>query len=212
MDQPNIFQLDVKKPKLRPTFDLDIAEPTPEPKDTPSSGPSVSGSGPLADKADARRRLRDWIGDIESNGDYDKLNGGGKLRGKQPTEMTIREVMREQLSWRNWPNSASSAIGKYQFVRDSLNDRKRQINADVTELFDQSMQDRLCNKSLELRGFNRWWNNTMTDRTFLYHLAGEWASLPDPATDRSRHGNVANNKSLIGTQECLAFLRSLKGG
>ena len=211
MDQPGIFQYDIKKPKLRPTFDLDIAEPTPEP--TPSSSSTLSGTGPLADKATARRRLRDWIGDIETTtGDYDILNGGGKLRGKQPTEMTIREVLAEQLRWRSWPRARSSAIGKYQFVRASLDERYKQIGADIRELFDRSMQDKLCNESLDIRGFNRWWDNKMTDRTFLYNLAGEWASLPDPRTDKSRHGGVANNKSLIGAQESLAFLRSLKGG
>jgi muramidase (phage lysozyme) len=205
MDQPNIFNLDIKsnKPLRNKIFQLDITD-TPE-KVKPKLKPDATLSFETMQK-----KLRDWIGDIESNGDYNVRNGGTHFPDKPLTEMSLGSVLNAQKSWRTWPNAESAAVGKYQFIIKTLRLRMKQTGTTSRQIFDVSTQDKLCNQSLKSKGINSWWQNKITDRVFLDYLSNEWASLPDPATGKSKYGNVKNNKALISTAECLEFLRSLK--
>lgn len=92
----------------------------------------------------------------------------------------------------------STAIGRYQFLRRTLQLLQKKHDLPGSTLFTPELQDRLAVDLLIGRGYPAWWRGSLSDAEFAHGLALEWASLPDPrnygksAYDGDSAGNHAS--------------------
>lgn len=101
---------------------------------------------------------------------------------------------------RNDPRS--TAIGRYQFLRRTLQALQTKKKLPNATLFTPELQDQLAVDLLVGRGYKAWWRGSIDDREFAHALSMEWASLPDPLNggrshyDGDRVGNHASTSVL----------------
>lgn len=137
---------------------------------------------------------------------YDITFGYGKytptklLSGKsvQPlSSLTIGEVKQVQLLMLK-NGSRSTAVGKYQFIRGTLNELVTKLGLSDNTIFNADTQDKLAMQKLILnRGYDKWLNGKMSDRDFQKGLSKEWASIADPDTGKSyyhQHVGTSDDK------------------
>lgn len=100
------------------------------------------------------------------------------------TEMTLAEIEALQTEMLRHPDNSwnSSAIGRYQIVRTTLNTLKQNLDLGDDRLFNAELQDRLAVELLRGRGYNDWTEGRMSNERFALNLSKEWASLPNPHT------------------------------
>ena len=135
-----------------------------------------------------KEAMKNMIGGLESNGDYNIMVGGKK---KPLTEMTIGEVLEMQSKM-----DGDTAAGKYQIKESTLrslvykpgenageySDKKRNpTNFSPDMLFDEATQEWAADAILDRRGWKDFEAGKITDKQMATNLAKEWASLPDPA-------------------------------
>jgi len=125
--------------------------------------------------------MLDLIGKYESRGDYEIVYGGiaHSLRPRRLTTMTIAQV-------REWQENVvkrgakSSAAGKYQIIRKTLDAIIAQTKIPTSQKFDADTQDLMALHLLDKRGFQRFLKGEINANTMAIELAKEWASLPVP--------------------------------
>ena len=137
--------------------------------------------------------LLDVIARYESGGDYNIVYGGSRIQPPRPiTQMTVQEV-------RNWQDqsvaagSKSSAVGKYQIIRKTMDQIIAGGALRRSELFGPAAQDRAAMFLLNRRGLSQYQNGQISETTFAQRLSQEWASLP--AATQDRNGNPAQGQS-----------------
>lgn len=123
----------------------------------------------------------DLIGKYESHGDYNIVYGGipAAQRPSGLTSMTVREV----LDWQAGvvrKGAASSAAGKYQIIRKTLQSIVSGGQVDTSRKFDVKTQDEMAMYLLRGRGFQRFLDGQISRDDMAIGLAKEWASLPVP--------------------------------
>ena len=136
--------------------------------------------------------ILDFIGKIEAPQGYDTIYGNNQRKlPKQITKMTLDELILAQKSW----NYGSSASGRYQFMRNTLLDLKRELKLTGEEIFDANFQDRLGFHLLKRRGYEKFMQKQISTTMFGKYLAMEWASLPVLAESQGRHRGVPRGSS-----------------
>ena len=101
----------------------------------------------------------------------------------------------------------SSAIGRYQIIRRTLQALAAQLNVSSDTLFLDALQDQLAVKLLVQRGYQAWWRGQMNDEELLHNLSCEWASLPDPERGgKSHYDGVGPNHASTTLAKCYAML------
>lgn len=139
------------------------------------------------------------------------LNEKGAL-AKPITQMTLDELLAEQLRWVRGLKQASGAAGAYQIIRPTLLGLIKQFKVPSTAKFSPGLQDAFGFALLQRRGFDRFMAGTLSLKDFGNELAKEWASLPLLSSVRRKTGKtsrtlhrgqsyydgVAGNKSLDG--------------
>lgn len=123
----------------------------------------------------------DLIGRYESRGDYDIVYGGipKAQRPAKLTAMTIDQVIAWQKRVVN-AGAASSAAGKYQIIRKTLEASIAALRMSRSRLFDKATQDQLAMHLLRGRGMQRFLDGQIDADDMALGLAKEWASLPVP--------------------------------
>lgn len=148
------------------------------------------------------RPLLDFIGHLESRGQYDLVFGGKKI---DFSDKTVAQVL-------NWQDnvvkkgSPSSAVGKYQFMRYTLRDLIQRGELSPSEYFTNDLQERLGFVLLQRRGYDQYMGGKITEGQFVYRLACEWASLPKDQSNRSRYAGDGLNKALTTYDDVLKVL------
>lgn len=134
--------------------------------------------------------ILDLIGKYESRGDYDIVYGGipKAQRPVRLTAMTIAQV----IAWQKQVVAAgakSSAAGKYQIIRKTLEASVTALRMDTARLYDRATQDELAMHLLRGRGIGGYLDGAISQDAMVLSLAKEWASLPVPSAMRgaSRH-------------------------
>ena len=92
----------------------------------------------------------------------------------------------------------STALGRYQFLRKTLQDLQRFSSLSDSEPFTPELQDRLAVLLLNRRGYAEWQDEKIDDKEFAHRLSMEWASLPDPDNGGRSHydgDSVGNHAS-----------------
>lgn len=141
--------------------------------------------------------LLNFIGDVEtgrkSRDGYDVIYANQQHRLPKPiTQMTIAELQGHQAS--GWP-ARSTASGRYQFMRATLADLRRELKLLDGQVFDPNLQDRLGYHLLKRRGYEAFMAGHISRTEFGRRLAMEWASLPVLASVKGAHRTVQRGQS-----------------
>ena len=152
-----------------------------------------------------------FIGKYEAPEGYNQVYGGSVI---QPPRLLTTMRISEVIDWQRRSvaaGSASSAAGKYQIIRRTLEGLVRNGSARSSDYFDAATQDRLARVLMEGRGLSRYQSGQISAEQFGNNLASEWASLPvltGPNAGRSRYDGDGLNSALTTPQ---AFLAALTG-
>lgn len=154
--------------------------------------------------------LLSFIGQHESRGNYNALvYGNNTPREADLTNMSIAEVMQYQ-SQMIGRGHASTAVGKYQFLRGTLGDAVNATDGiDMNTQFTPEVQDRLAEFLLERRGLSRFQSGEMSPEQFARNLANEWASLP-LVSGRSAYEGIAGNRAGVGYSELMDNIQGMR--
>lgn len=166
--------------------------------------------------------LLDFIGEIEVGRKgiegYDVIYSHAQNRLPKPiTQMTVAELQGHQAS--GWP-AKSTASGRYQFMRATLADLRKELGLRSSQVFDPNLQDRLGYHLLKRRGYDDFMAGKISSTEFGKRLAMEWASLPVLAPTKGAHRQLirgqsyyegdALNKSLVSPERVESILADAK--
>jgi conjugal transfer mating pair stabilization protein TraG len=166
---------------------------------------TLKGTDPATDA------LLDFIAVHESGGNYNAVIGNARSSGDLSV-LTITAIysLQSTLLAKGRP---STAVGRYQIIRDTLRGLVASERLDASEHFTPELQDRLAVALLVHRGYSDWWRGDMDDAAFAHQLSLEWASLPDPENDgKSHYDGIGPNHagySLSEVYSALDRVRSL---
>ena len=152
--------------------------------------------------------ILDLIAGPESGGRYDAVYPG--KRRPEILEMTLDELFQDMRARGNKYNS--SASGRYQYIRKTLQGVARQMGLDTsTEIFNPKLQDEITIFHLRAgHGLDKWLSGSMSNEKFLNRLAGTWAGIPN-TTGKSTYAGVLDNKAGVGVLAALGTLDSIRG-
>jgi hypothetical protein len=156
---------------------------------------------PLDANADVVTHIRAIIGRAESPfAGYDAVQHGATIKpDRPPTQMTIGEVF----AWIAATPGQPHAIGRYQFIPDTLTRVVDQTGARHSDRFSPAMQDRLADVLLADAGLSAFMNGQISQQRFMNNLATIWAGLPT-SSGRSKYHGIAGNQATVS----LAYFRS----
>lgn len=157
------------------------------------AAPGGPAFGPLATSTVADQ-IRHIIAEAESGrAGYDAVNVGAQVKPPRlPTQMTVQEVY----DWIAATPGQPHAIGRYQFIPDTLRRLVSHLNVDPQTRFSPALQDRLANQLLIEAGLLAMQRGEITRRSFMYRLAKIWAGLPLPS-GASYYQGYAGNKATM---------------
>lgn len=149
--------------------------------------------------------LLDAIGKAEG-ADYNTLYGYAEKRyGVDITDMTIAEVRQLQNKMVK-DNGISSAVGKYQVLRSTLNDAIKALGIKPTDKFTPELQDKIAQWLLQSRtNYAQWLEGKGDVGKFQNGLASIWASVPN-LSGVSQYAGDGVNKATGGGQALLGML------
>ena len=121
--------------------------------------------------------LLETIAKGESNGNYNAYYGHPNNKKLMLTKMSIGEVLDWQEKYVK-DGSPSSAAGKYQIVRPTLEGLVYELGIDSDLPYDEQMQDKLAIALIERRGVRDFSKGKISREQFAHNLSKEWAALP----------------------------------
>ncbi|MEO0929481.1 MAG: hypothetical protein AAFY14_02360 [Pseudomonadota bacterium] len=150
---------------------------------------------------DAVTHVRNIIGQAEAPyAGYDAVQHGARIKPpKLPTQMSLAEIF----AWIDATPGQPHAIGRYQFIPETLRRVATQAGARAEDRFTPALQDRLADVLLADAGFAAFLAGEMTQKDFMNNLAAIWAGLPT-SNGLSRYHGIAGNRATI----TLAYFRS----
>lgn len=155
-------------------------------------------------------KAMNFIGKIESGGDYNKLVGGKSKTNPPLTSMTVAEVMEFQSRMKSMGHE-STALGKYQIIRGTLAGLVQSGKISPNARFDQATQDNAALALMKARGRDKFREGKLPADTYANNLAKEWASLPMP-DGKSFYAGTGSNKSLVSRSDFVNSLKARTGG
>ena len=176
-------------------------------------GPQVA-AAPVFNKTS--RNLLEYIGNLESQGNYNAVNytatAIGYPKSMDLTNKTLAEILALQAQMEG-DGAKSTALGKYQFIQDTLKEEAGFMGLDLTKTkFDPATQDKIIEYRLNrFRKMQDYKNGKITAKQFIKNLSMEFASIPDPDTGKSYHEGVAGNKSLVPLSSIYAAIGAREG-
>lgn len=137
--------------------------------------------------------ILDFIAAGESGGNYDAVIGDAKS-AIGLNLMTLSQIYTLQAQLQT--HEPSTAIGRYQFIRDTLQGLVKARGVPTGTMFTNELQDQLALDLLNSAcAYKGWRAGTTSDATFEHLLSCQWASLPDPQHGGRSHydGDSAGN-------------------
>ncbi len=136
---------------------------------------------------------------------YDAVQHGARVKPpKVPTQMTVGEVF----EWIKATPGQPHAIGKYQFIPQTLARVVRKTGTKAHERFSPAVQDRLADVLLAEAGLHKFRAGTLSRTGFMNNLAKIWAGLPN-SSGRSHYDGYAGNKASISWARFDAAMASI---
>lgn len=167
--------------------------------------------GPLAQDSVTQGKvgaLLDFIARPESGGRYDAVYPG--RRRPEILDMTIEELFQDMRQ--RGRSTGSSASGRYQYIRKTLQGLVRSMDIDPSRTkFDKETQDRIVIYHLRKdHGLDKWLAGRMSTERFLDRLSRTWAGLPNPGRGGSFYAGVLDNRAGMGVRTALANLDQIQ--
>lgn len=153
---------------LGAVLDLSQAPDAPVAASIPATRPAATGISAILDV----------IGQAEAPGGYDTIYGGARIDPpRRISTMTVGAVraFQDQMVA---SGSVSSAVGRYQIIRKTMDSLIDAGALSPGEVFDQEAQDRAARALMNRRGLDRFTSGQISAETFANNLAKEWAGLP----------------------------------
>ena|GEM_PF-5527126 len=122
---------------------------------------------------------------------------------KPPTLLTLSEIN----TWIAATPGQNHAIGRYQFVPDTLRRMITKAALRPSQRFTPAIQDRLAMQLIDEAGFAAYQAGRLSPKKFIDNLAAIWAGLP-LANGKSVHAGVGDNKATVSRGSVLAALPS----
>ncbi len=224
---PTVSPMPPVNPGPPPTAPTKSAPTKPAPTKPTPTNPSVAGPVVLLPSTTAPPRgvkaLLDFIAQFESAGNYNARFAAAGNQDPRFTEMTLRDVLDWQRDFVQRKGSPSSAVGRYQIIRKTLQTLIDGLNLDPPTLrFDEQVQDRLATKLLEGRGLKKYLSGELSPEGFANSVSREWAALPIVTDDFRDHqgragrrgfsfyADVGNNKAHAGVESYLRAVRAVR--
>ena len=146
-----------------------------------------------------KKQILNEIGLKESRGDYNALvYGKNTPKRASLVRMTLQEVLNYQAGMVS-RGHASTAVGKYQITRDTLEEFAKKAGVSMEEKFTPFIQDKIAAKILDEAGYTKFAKGEISRDTFTNNVARRWAAMPS-TTGKSFYDGIAGNKSLISLQ------------
>lgn len=188
---------------------LSTAEPVAKPTPTGASAPGGE-LGQLSQDSVTQGKvgeLLDLIAGPESSGRYDAVYPG--RRRPEILDMTLNELYQDMRQ--RGRRSGSSASGRYQYIRRTLQDVASSMGLDpATTKFTPEVQDQIAIYHLRRsHGLDRWLAGRMSNEDFLNRLAGTWAGIPN-TSGRSTYAGVLDNAAGMSARNALAQLDQIQ--
>ncbi|MBB3564970.1 hypothetical protein FHX06_006340 [Rhizobium sp. BK512] len=140
------------------------------------------------------RKILDLIASVEAPAGYGTKYGNNQNKlDKALTAMTLDEVMAAGPTWS--AQYGSSACGRYQFMSSTLKELRMAEKLDGSELFSESLQDRLGYALLEKRGYEKFMTGKAFMADFGKALAREWAAFPVLENCQGQHRLVERGET-----------------
>ncbi len=142
--------------------------------------------------------IRALIMEAESRRDgYDAVQHGARIPPpRRPTQMAITQIYQ----WIADTPGQPHAIGKYQFVPQTLVRVVKKAGVDPGVRFSPAIQDRLADVLLAEAGLNRFRAGKLSRVAFMNNLAKIWAGLPNSSGRSHYHGYAGNKASITWTR------------
>lgn len=139
-------------------------------------------------------RLRHLIAQAEAGrAGYDAVQHGARIKpAKTPTAMTIAEIYR----WIDDTPRQPHAIGRYQFIPQTLRRLVNDLGVPTSTRFSPEVQDALADLLLVEAGIRQFKQGTLSRKDFMHNLAKIWAGLPLP-NGQSYYDGYAGNKATM---------------
>jgi peptidoglycan hydrolase-like protein with peptidoglycan-binding domain len=180
---------------------------------TPTGAKAPGGElGSLAQDSVTQGKVGDVLNFIarpESGGKYDAVYPG-KSRPEILT-MTLDQLFQDMTV--RGKTSGSSASGRYQYIRPTLQSVTQSMGLDpATTKFDAATQDKIVIHHLRANhGLDKWLSGRLSNEKFLDMLSKTWAGLPNPGKGGSFYAGVLDNKAGSTVQTALAGLDKIQG-
>lgn len=170
--------------------------------------PAGPDAGPLAGSTPAAR-LRNLIAEAEAGrAGYDAVQHGARVRPPMPpTAMTVQQIY----DWIAVTPGQPHAIGRYQFIPDTLRRLVRDVGVSRSARFTPALQDRLADQLLAEAGLLAFQRGELSRRSFMYRLAKIWAGLPLPSGRSYYEGHAGNTATMTWARFDGAMARIFPG-
>jgi muramidase (phage lysozyme) len=156
-------------------------------------------TSPTREEDSGKKKLLDFIGQKESGSlGYNALvYGNGTPKTADLTGMTLEEVLNYQSGMIS-RGHASTAVGRYQFTKATLQEFAKKAGVNLSEKFTPEIQDKIAGALLDEVGYEKVIAGKMTMDEFQNRLAGRWASLPR-VDNTSQYAGLNGNKVLTSS-------------
>lgn len=138
---------------------------------------------------------------------YDAINYGARIRtSRPPSQMTLGEIY----AWIDATPGQPHAIGRYQFIPDTLRRVARIRGFGPETQFTPGVQDVLALVLLEDAGLERFQRGELDRVVFMHNLAQIWAGLPLP-NGKSYYDGYAGNSATMSWAAFSSGMRAIWG-
>lgn len=140
----------------------------------------------------AVQMIRHIIGQAESSrAGYDAVQHGARIKPPLlPTQMKVADIFK----WIEATPGQPHAIGRYQFIPQTLRRLMRKLDVSAQQRFSPDLQDKLADVLLAEAGYHKVKSGQLSRHAFMNNLAKIWAGLPND-TGRSHYDGYAGNKA-----------------
>ena len=138
--------------------------------------------------------IRALIQEAESRKDgYDAVQHGARIKPqKRPTQMTLTEVF----AWIDATPGQPHAIGRYQFIPETLRRVVAKTGVKLSQRFSPQVQDQLADVLLAEAGLHQFLAGQLERKSFMNNMAKIWAGLPN-SKGKSHYDGYAGNKAAV---------------
>jgi conjugal transfer mating pair stabilization protein TraG len=154
--------------------------------------------------------LLDLIAAPESHGNYNAWYGDAAQDRVDLSRFTVDQVRDLQADLVR--SNGGSAVGRYQFLDDTLDGLVDRLGLNGNERFSPELQDRLALELARDAGMEDWIGGRISDERFAESLSQVWAGLPRDESNESYYEGIQGNRATVDWNTVIAALRGIRAG